>query len=178
MEINEVLKKVKSVNDKIKEHNKLVEEQKALRKIRIEQLKEKCENFKREFNVDLYNDSFEKMEEVVSNMLEVENERVNKELEKAEELLNLIENGNYNEVSKKLGTKPDDSTQEDSVGSNIKDENSKKSNTEPKKYSDNLLDIMEELEEDPKPIKSPNKLSEDSKNELEDIGLDDLFDFD
>ena len=177
---NDILAKVNEVNDRIKKHNKEVEEKKALRKIRLEQLRDKCNEYKKDFGVDLYNENLSEMQENVSKLLEKEEKLVKESLEKAEKLLSLVDSGKFDELNKELGITSEDTLSED--GKEIEEKPEKKvkekskSATKKETSSDNILDLIDEMEEDPKkPNTDSKELKQDTKDELEDIGLDDLF---
>lgn len=181
---NDVLLKVNEINNRIKKHNKEVEEQRALRKIRLEQLKEKCSEYESEFGVDLYNENLVEMQKEVGKLLSEAEKEVNESLAKAEKLLALVESGQYAELNEELGIKVEEPVEEftDDLleDSTTKEETLKPSPAKKKtaeKKADSLLDIMEELEEEPLKVEPKSKeISQEVQDELEDIGLDDLFD--
>lgn len=170
----DILNKINEVNNKIKVHNKEVEEARALRKIRLEQLKEKCAEYEKEYGVNLYNENLVEMQEDLSKLLAEEEKAVADSLAKAERLLELAESGQYAELNKELGIETEEPVKEEIVDKSVDNvDNSKKV----KKSSDSLLGIMEELDEEPeKPTKKVKEISEEVQEELDDIGLDDFFD--
>ena len=169
---NEILNKINSVNEKIKAHNKKADEQKALRKIRLEQLIEKSNAFKEAYGVDIFNKDISKMQKEVDKLLKAEEKKVEESLAKAEKLLELVEAGNYAQLDKELGIE-------------VKEEEPKKVEevsefeleevAPTKEKTNNLLDLVEELPDDnPAPVESNKKV----KEEIKDFNLDDFFDFD
>lgn len=158
----DILKKVKEVNEKIKKHNKSIADQKALRKIRLEQIKELASQYEKEFGVEIWDEDIHKMKKVVEKLLKEEEKVVKESLAKAEKLLELVEAGDYAGMNSILGIEveePDEEVVEDEP--------------EEKEMS---IDDIEELEEDFEEEKEEPKKAEINQEELDDIGLDELFD--
>lgn len=168
----DILKKVKEVNEKIKKHNKSIADQKALRKIRLEQIKELASQYEKEFGVEIWDEDIHKMKKVVEKLLKEEEKIVKESLAKAEKLLELVEAGDYAGMNSLLGIEveepyEDDEEIIDDVEEVVED------GPEEKEMS---IDDIEELEEDFEEEKEENKKDEINQEELEDIGLDELFD--
>lgn len=172
---NEILNKINSVNEKIKAHNKKADEQKALRKIRLEQLIEKSNAFKEAYGIDIFNKDISKMQKEVDKLLVAEEKKVEESLAKAEKLLELVEAGNYAQLNKELGIEVKEEEQEELKNVEEVSEFELEEVVPVKEKSNNLLDLVEELPDDnPAPIES----NETVKEEIKDFNLDDFFDFD
>jgi hypothetical protein len=172
---NEILNKINSVNEKIKAHNKKADEQKALRKIRLEQLIEKSNAFKEAYGVDIFNKDISKMQKEVDKLLVAEEKKVEESLAKAEKLLELVETGNYAQLNKELGIDVKEEEQEELKKVEEASEFELEEVVPTKEKTNNLLDLVEELPDDkPTPIES----NEAVKEEIKDFNLDDFFDFD
>lgn len=169
----DILKKVKEVNEKIKKHNKSIADQKALRKIRLEQIKELASQYEKEFGVEIWDEDIHKMKKVVEKLLKEEEKVVKESLAKAEKLLELVEAGDYAGMNSILGIEVEEPEEEDDeeiiddVEEVVEDEPEEKEMT---------IDDIEELEEDFEEEKEEYKKDEINQEELEDIGLDELFD--
>lgn len=172
---NEILNKINSVNEKIKAHNKKADEQKALRKIRLEQLIEKSNAFKEAYGVDIFNKDISKMQKEVDKLLKAEEKKVEVSLAKAEKLLELVEAGNYAQLNKELGIEVKEEEQEELKKVEETSEFELEEVAPTKEKTNNLLDLVEELPDDnPAPVESNEKV----KEEIKDFNLDDFFDFD
>lgn len=165
---NEFLKKLETVNAKIKKHNDEVVKKEAMRKVQMDQLKDLCENYKQNHGTDLWNEDLDKMSENVNKLLIEEEKRVNESLKKAEKLLELIESGNFKALNEELGI---------SNASETKEPEKEEENTDldfdsledSLESSENIIDIIDSLEEE--------TIEEtDTLKVVEDLGLDDLFD--
>lgn len=167
----DILKKVKEVNEKIKKHNKSITDQKALRKIRLEQIKELAGQYEKEFGVEIWDEDIHKMKKVVEKLLKEEEKVVKESLAKAEKLLELVEAGDYAGMNSILGIEVEEPyEEEDEIIDDVEvvdDEPEDKEMT---------IDDIEELEEDFEEEKEETKKDEINQEELEDIGLDELFD--
>lgn len=164
---NEFLKKLETVNAKIKKHNDEVVKKEAMRKVQMDQLKDLCENYKQNHGIDLWNEDLDKMSENVNKLLIEEEKRVNESLKKAEKLLELIESGNFKALNEELGITNASETEEPEKEEEIDlDFDSLEESSE---SSENIIDIIDNLEEE---------ISEetDTLKVVEDLGLDDLFD--
>lgn len=168
----DILKKVKEVNEKIKKHNKSIADQKALRKIRLEQIKELASQYEKEFGVEIWDEDIHKMKKVVEKLLKEEEKVVKESLAKAEKLLELVEAGDYAGMNSILGIEVEEPEEEDEE---IIDDDEEEVEDEPEDKEMSIDDI-EELEEDFEEEKEENKKDEINQEELEDIGLDELFD--
>lgn len=169
----DILKKVKEVNEKIKKHNKSIADQKALRKIRLEQIKELASQYEKEFGVEIWDEDIHKMKKVVEKLLKEEEKVVKESLSKAEKLLELVEAGDYAGMNSILGIEVEEPEEEDDE--EIIDDVEEVVEDEPEEKEMSIDDI-EELEEDFEEEKEENKKDEINQEELEDIGLDELFD--
>lgn len=169
----DILKKVKEVNEKIKKHNKSIADQKALRKIRLEQIKELASQYEKEFGVEIWDEDIHKMKKVVEKLLKEEEKVVKESLAKAEKLLELVEAGDYAGMNSILGIEVEEPEEEDDE--EIIDDVEEVVEDEPEEKEMSIDDI-EELEEDFEDEKEENKKDEINQEELEDIGLDELFD--
>lgn len=169
----DILKKVKEVNEKIKKHNKSIADQKALRKIRLEQIKELASQYEKEFGVEIWDEDIHKMKKVVEKLLKEEEKVVKESLAKAEKLLELVEAGDYAGMNSILGIEVEEPEEEDDE--EIIDDVEEVVEDEPEEKEMSIDDI-EELEEDFEEEKEENKKDEINQEELEDIGLDELFD--
>lgn len=169
----DILKKVKEVNEKIKKHNKSIADQKALRKIRLEQIKELASQYEKEFGVEIWDEDIHKMKKVVEKLLKEEEKVVKESLSKAEKLLELVEAGDYAGMNSLLGIEVEEPEEEDVE--EIIDDVEEITEDEPEEKEMSIDDI-EELEEDFEEEKEENKKDEINQEELEDIGLDELFD--
>ena len=169
----DILKKVKEVNEKIKKHNKSIADQKALRKIRLEQIKELASQYEKEFGVEIWDEDIHKMKKVVEKLLKEEEKVVKESLAKAEKLLELVEAGDYAGMNSILGIEVEEPEEEDDE--EIIDDVEEVVEDEPEEKEMSIDDI-EELEEDFEEGKEENKKDEINQEELEDIGLDELFD--
>lgn len=172
----DILKKVKEVNEKIKKHNKSIADQKALRKIRLEQIKELASQYEKEFGVEIWDEDIHKMKKVVEKLLKEEEKVVKESLAKAEKLLELVEAGDYAGMNSILGIEVEEPEEEDDeeIIDNV-EEVVEVVEDEPEEKEMSIDDI-EELEEDFEEEKEENKKDEINQEELEDIGLDELFD--
>lgn len=177
----DILKKVKEVNEKIKKHNKSIADQKALRKIRLEQIKELASQYEKEFGVEIWDEDIHKMKKVVEKLLKEEEKVVKESLAKAEKLLELVEAGDYAGMNSILGIEVEEPEEEDDEeiieedDEEIIDDVEEVVEDEPEEKEMSIDDI-EELEEDFEEGKEENKKDEINQEELEDIGLDELFD--
>lgn len=176
----DILKKVKEVNEKIKKHNKSIADQKALRKIRLEQIKELASQYEKEFGVEIWDEDIHKMKKVVEKLLKEEEKVVKESLAKAEKLLELVEAGDYAGMNSILGIEVEEPYEEDEeIETELEEdlvpelEEKLKEESEAKEMT---IDDIEELEEDFEDEKEENKKDEINQEELEDIGLDELFD--
>ncbi len=176
----DILKKVKEVNEKIKKHNKSIADQKALRKIRLEQIKELAGQYEKEFGVEIWDEDIHKMKKVVEKLLKEEEKVVRESLAKAEKLLELVEAGDYAGMNSILGIEVEEPYEEDEeIDTELEEdlvpelEEKLKEEAEAKEMS---IDDIEELEEDFEEEKEETKKGEINQEELEDIGLDELFD--
>lgn len=169
----DILKKVKEVNEKIKKHNKSIADQKALRKIRLEQIKELASQYEKEFGVEIWDEDIHKMKKVVEKLLKEEEKVVKESLAKAEKLLELVEAGDYAGMNSILGIEVEEPEEEDDE--EIIDDVEEVVEDEPEEKEMSIDDI-EELEEDFEEEKEENKKDEINQEELDDIGLDELFD--
>ena len=168
----DILKKVKEVNEKIKKHNKSIADQKALRKIRLEQIKELAGQYEKEFGVEIWDEDIHKMKKVVEKLLKEEEKVVKESLAKAEKLLELVEAGDYAGMNSILGIEVEEPYEEEDE---IIDDVEEVVDDEPED-KEMKIDDIEELEEDFEEEKEETKKDEINQEELEDIGLDELFD--
>lgn len=176
----DILKKVKEVNEKIKKHNKSIADQKALRKIRLEQIKELASQYEKEFGVEIWDEDIHKMKKVVEKLLKEEEKVVKESLSKAEKLLELVEAGDYAGMNSLLGIEVEEPyEEEEEIDAELEEdlvpelEEKLKEESEDKEMT---IDDIEELEEDFEEEKEETKKDEINQEELEDIGLDELFD--
>lgn len=168
----DILKKVKEVNEKIKKHNKSIADQKALRKIRLEQIKELAGQYGKEFGVEIWDEDIHKMKKVVEKLLKEEEKVVKESLAKAEKLLELVEAGDYAGMNSILGIEVEEPYEEEDE---IIDDVEEVVDDEPED-KEMKIDDIEELEEDFEEEKEETKKDEINQEELENIGLDELFD--